>query len=257
MKFSKKDAFTVPNILTYIRLLCLPFFLWMMFAYFADREAARYLWAGFGLFVFASATDIADGWIARHFNMVSDIGKVLDPVADKLLQCFAMLTLGIIGLMHWAFIAIIIAKELYMLVSSKYFMRASKRQVEQMANKWGKAAAAVNFAGITLAFLVELHEAVKWTDIAILIAGSVLAVIAGVQYGVKYAKALSRIKKSGILAELDENGEPLGEATIEQLKVKYGLATPKEAQLAAEQNAAQEVSKPCTDVDAKRDGEAQ
>ena len=125
MKFSKKDAFTVPNILTYIRLLCLPFFLWMMFAYFADREASQYLWAGFGLFVFASATDIADGWIARHFNMVSDIGKVLDPVADKLLQCFAMLTLGIIGLMHWAFIAIIIAKELYMLFSSKYFMRAS------------------------------------------------------------------------------------------------------------------------------------
>ena len=125
MKFSKKDAFTVPNILTYIRLLCLPFFLWMMFAYFADREASQYLWAGFGLFVFASATDIADGWIARHFNMVSDIGKVLDPVADKLLQCFAMLTLGIIGLMHWAFIAIIIAKELYMLFSSKYFIEGS------------------------------------------------------------------------------------------------------------------------------------
>ena len=73
MKFSKRDAFTIPNILTYIRLLCLPFFLWMMFAYFADREASQYLWAGFGLFVFASATDIADGWIARHFNMVSDI----------------------------------------------------------------------------------------------------------------------------------------------------------------------------------------
>lgn len=257
MKFSKKDAFTVPNILTYIRLLCLPFFLWMMFAYFADREASQYLWAGFGLFVFASATDIADGWIARHFNMVSDIGKVLDPVADKLLQCFAMLTLGIIGLMHWAFIAIIIAKELYMLFSSKYFMRASKRQVEQMANKWGKAAAAVNFAGITLAFLVELHDVVKWIDLAILIAGSALAVIAGVQYGVKYAKALNKVKRSGILAELDQNGEPLGGETIEQLRVKYGIATEKEAAIAARQSAVQAEGASQASADDELDGAAQ
>lgn len=229
MKFSKKDAFTIPNILTYVRLLCLPFFLWMMFAYYADPSRGEYLWAGFGLFVFASATDIADGWIARHFNMVSDIGKVLDPVADKLLQCFAMLTLGIIGNMHWAFIGIIIFKEIFIGVTSKYFMRASKRQVEQMANKWGKAAAFTNFIGITLAFLVNLHEAVYYVDLVILIAGSVLAVIAAVQYTYKYEKSLLRYKRSGILDELDPNGEPLGELTLEELKVKYGLAEPSEA----------------------------
>ena len=236
MKFSKKDAFTIPNILTYIRLLCLPFFLWMMFAYFADRTAEQYLWAGFGLFVFASATDIADGWIARHFNMVSDIGKVLDPVADKLLQCFAMLTLGLVEHMHWAFIGIIIFKEIYIGVTSKYYMRASKRQVEQIANKWGKAAAFTNFVGITLAFLVNLHEVVRYVDLAILILGSVLAVIAAVQYTIKYTKSLLRYKRSGLLDELDRNGEPLGDMTIEQLKVKHNVATPKEAEIARAQS---------------------
>lgn len=242
MKFSKKDAFTIPNILTYIRLLCLPFFLWMMIAYAVDDSRSEYLWAGFGLFVFASATDIADGWIARHFNMVSDIGKVLDPVADKLLQCFAMLMLGIIGHMHWAFIGIIIFKEIFIGVTSKYFMRASKRQVEQMANKWGKAAAATNFAGITLAFLVNLHDAVRYTDLAILILGSVLAVIAAVQYTVKYGKSLARYRKSGMLDELDPYGNPTCGLTIEQLKVKYGLANEKEAEIARRQTEAQSAS---------------
>ncbi len=237
MKFSKKDAFTIPNILTYIRLLCLPFFLWMMFAYYADRAAGQYLWAGFGLFVFASATDVADGWIARHFNMVSDIGKVLDPVADKLLQCFAMLTLGLVGHMHWAFIGIIIFKEVFIGVTSKYFMRASKRQVEQIANKWGKAAAATNFSGITLAFLVHLHDAVKWIDFAILVAGSALAVIAAVQYTIKYTRSLLRYKRSGLLDELDPYGNPTCGMTIEQLKVKYGVATEEEAAIAASQGA--------------------
>ena len=68
MQFSKKDAFTVPNVLTYIRLLCVPVFIGMMIAYCVDKTATEYLWAAFGLFVFASATDIADGYLARRFN---------------------------------------------------------------------------------------------------------------------------------------------------------------------------------------------
>ena len=64
MQFSKKDLFTVPNILTYIRLICVPIFIGVMIAYCIDKTATQYLWAAFGLFVFASATDIADGYIA-------------------------------------------------------------------------------------------------------------------------------------------------------------------------------------------------
>lgn len=223
MQFSKKDAFTVPNVLTYIRLLCVPVFIGMMIAYCVDKTATEYLWAAFGLFVFASATDIADGYIARRFNMISDIGKVLDPVADKLLQGFAVLMLGISGNVHWAFVVIIVAKEIFIGVTSKYFMRASKRQVEQMANKWGKYAALTVFIGLFFAFLVPFNKVIAIMDLVIFCIGSVMAVIAATQYTVIYSKQLSQVRKSGILEVLDKNGNPLDGRNISVVRAEYGL----------------------------------
>jgi cardiolipin synthase len=69
---------TVPNAITLVRLLCLPVFLWLLFAQ-ENRAAAAWLLAVLG------ATDFFDGYIARHFNQTSEIGKILDPVADRLL----------------------------------------------------------------------------------------------------------------------------------------------------------------------------
>lgn len=223
MQFSKKDVFTVPNVLTYIRLLCVPVFIGMMIAYCVDKTATEYLWAAFGLFVFASATDIADGYIARRFNMISDIGKVLDPVADKLLQGFAVLMLGISGNVHWAFVVIIVAKEIFIGVTSKYFMRASKRQVEQMANKWGKYAALTVFIGLFFAFLVPFNMVIAIMDLVIFCIGSVMAVIAATQYTVIYSKQLSQVRKSGILEVLDKNGNPLDGRNISVVRAEYGL----------------------------------
>lgn len=211
MKFKKEELFTIPNILTYIRLISMPFFVWMMAEYAADKEALKYLWAGIGIFVFAEITDVCDGYIARHFNMVSDIGKILDPIADKVLQCVAMLMLCICGNLHWIFAVIIIAKEVYMGVTSKYYMRASKRQVEQKSNKVGKAGAAIYFIGIALAFFAGLHKIVYYVDTAILAIGSILAIIAATQYTVIYNGQLKRIRESGILDKLDRYGNPVAE----------------------------------------------
>ncbi|MEQ1786877.1 MAG: CDP-alcohol phosphatidyltransferase family protein [Acidimicrobiales bacterium] len=69
---------TVPNVITIVRLGLLPVFLWLLFAQ-EDRASAAWLLAALG------TTDFLDGYIARHFNQVSDLGKVLDPVADRLL----------------------------------------------------------------------------------------------------------------------------------------------------------------------------
>ena len=161
---------------------------------------------------------MCDGYIARHFNQTSDIGKVLDPIADKLLQCLAMLMLCICGNLHWIFAVIIIVKELFMAVSSKYFMRASKRQIEQKSNKVGKAGASIYFIGIALAFFAGLHEIVYYVDTAILAIGSVLAIVAAVQYTVIYAKQLKKIRESGILDTLDRYGNPLPE--VKERKVE-------------------------------------
>ena len=69
---------TVPNLVTAVRLACIPLFLWLLFGR-DDRAAAAYLLAVLG------ATDWVDGFIARRFDQVSTVGKVLDPVADRLL----------------------------------------------------------------------------------------------------------------------------------------------------------------------------
>lgn len=69
---------TIPNLITVVRLCLLPVFVWLLFAQ-DDRATAAWLLAGLG------STDFFDGYIARHFNQVSNLGKVLDPVADRLL----------------------------------------------------------------------------------------------------------------------------------------------------------------------------
>ncbi len=69
---------TVPNVITFVRLSCLPIFVWLLFAR-DNRLAAGWLLGILG------ATDFIDGYIARHFNQVSTLGKILDPIADRLL----------------------------------------------------------------------------------------------------------------------------------------------------------------------------
>lgn len=69
---------TIPNLITVVRLSLMPVFLWLLFSK-DDRANAAWLLAGLGI------TDFLDGYIARHFHQVSNIGKILDPVADRLL----------------------------------------------------------------------------------------------------------------------------------------------------------------------------
>jgi cardiolipin synthase (CMP-forming) len=69
---------TIPNVITVVRLLCVPIFLWLLFDQHKRAEAAVLLGA-------LGATDFADGYVARHFHQISTVGKVLDPLADRIL----------------------------------------------------------------------------------------------------------------------------------------------------------------------------
>lgn len=228
MKFSRKDVFTVPNILTYIRLLCVPVFFALMVMFCIDPAAdmaKAYVWAAFGVFVFAEVTDVVDGFVARHFNLITDLGKVIDPVADKLCQGFGILMLGVAYLLigRWPillFAVILIVKEVLMGVFSYYFMKASKRQVEQIANKWGKAGSALNFASLVLAYFAlgllcyegDVYTAgnvIYWIAFAVFVAGALVAVYNVIQYNVGYYRDLCRVRESGILDKLDEKGNPI------------------------------------------------
>lgn len=76
--FTKEQMLTWPNLFTFVRLLCIPLFLWLLFGP-ENRGAAAWLLGALG------ATDWVDGWIARRFDMASEFGRLFDPVVDRLM----------------------------------------------------------------------------------------------------------------------------------------------------------------------------
>lgn len=178
MKFSKKDAFTIPNILTYIRLLLVPVFVWLML----DKNIAYNVFIAAGVFLFAELTDLVDGYIARKFNQVSDIGKVIDPIADKLLQVSALVCLTIIGNVHWAFTLFMIVKEGYMIIGASVVLKLVGSKIDVQANFWGKAAGALFTAGCTLAFFHKFMIKALYIDWIIIGIGCLFALVAAIQY---------------------------------------------------------------------------
>ncbi len=89
----------VPNILTTIRIILVPLFLVFAFTTFTEYN----LYIAFGLFVLGALTDFLDGYIARKYNLVSNIGKFLDPIADKILMLAGLLVLLYIQFMYEVF----------------------------------------------------------------------------------------------------------------------------------------------------------
>ena len=92
---------TLPNILSFFRLLLIPI---IVFLY----DDGYYFWAMFTLFI-SGVTDVVDGWIARTYHLVSDFGKAIDPIADKLTQLVVLLCL--MGTKYWWVIMALVLKE--------------------------------------------------------------------------------------------------------------------------------------------------
>lgn len=122
MSFPREDFFTIPNILTYFRILLVPAF---VIVYLTSRSLAGHIWA-IVIIAVASLTDIVDGIIARKFNQITDLGKIIDPIADKAME-FAMLFCVVIKYpIVWILVGIFAAKELVSFFISLYLFRRGK-----------------------------------------------------------------------------------------------------------------------------------
>lgn len=154
----------IPNILTVLRLLAVPLMaVWMIRGKWTESLI---------LFLAAEFTDILDGYIARRFQFITNFGKLADPLADKLLQLTALLLLSVGNRLPPVFFYILCAKELAMIIGSLFFL---KKDVVVSSNWVGKAAAAVLFAGIVLAFLnVPASVYVLWLGVGISLAAAVV-----------------------------------------------------------------------------------
>lgn len=115
MKPDKTKILTIPNLLSLLRLLMIPLFIWLYLHGHKGWTAAVLLLSGL--------TDVVDGFIARHFNQVSDIGKVLDPVADKLTQAAMLLCLMTHYPMMLAPFCLLAVKEVFAGVSGLIVIR--------------------------------------------------------------------------------------------------------------------------------------
>jgi cardiolipin synthase len=99
---------TIPNILSLFRLLLIPVF-------FVLLLTGHLGWA-LVLIAVSAITDFVDGYVARHFNQVTRLGQLLDPAADRLFILTTLLGLGLVGVLPWWFIAVIVARDILLLV---------------------------------------------------------------------------------------------------------------------------------------------
>ncbi|MCL2742049.1 MAG: CDP-alcohol phosphatidyltransferase family protein [Oscillospiraceae bacterium] len=130
----------LPNILTVLRLLVIPFFGILLY----DES---FLVAAI-IYTAAMATDTIDGEIARRNDAVSSFGKIADPAADKLIAATAFVVLTVMGVLHPAFAVVFFAKEVLMVVGAFIFFKQAKSL--QMAEWFGKLAAISFFVAIVL-----------------------------------------------------------------------------------------------------------
>jgi len=121
---------TVPNAITVVRLACIPVFLWLLFGV-GNREAAAWLLAGLG------ATDWVDGYIARRYDQVSELGKVLDPTADRLLFMVGIGAMIVDGSVPLWFAWVVVAREVVVSVVLVVLYLAGMKRFD--VSWWGKS----------------------------------------------------------------------------------------------------------------------
>lgn len=111
----KENIWNVPNGLTMLRMALIP-----VYWFFMLRDQ---LYAALAVFIIASLTDLADGFIARKYNLITDFGKLMDPLADKLMSVSVMLSLAIKGIVPWAVLVILLCKEATMIIGGAILYR--------------------------------------------------------------------------------------------------------------------------------------
>lgn len=178
-----------PNIITGARIIATPFFLWMLLADGGADGAWR--WASAAFFVLAIATDAWDGHIARSRGLITDLGKLLDPIADKFLTGAALVGLSILAELPWWVTILILVREIGITVH-----RLLVAHDVVLAAAWaGKLKTVAQSIAITLALLPlagvggAAAPVIIWVNIVTMAIAFVLTMYSGIDYVVGYIRA--------------------------------------------------------------------
>ena len=151
----KKEIFSIPNLLSFFRLALIPVYAYI---YLNATQTYQYVLAGTILAV-SCLTDMIDGKIARHFNMITTVGKILDPIADKMTQFTLTLCLSLEYPVLMPVLALFVVKEAFQLIAGIFFLR--KGRMLPGALMTGKVCTTVLFISlIALVLFPEMNPAV-------------------------------------------------------------------------------------------------
>lgn len=168
----------LPNKLTILRVIMIPFFVFSLLVYDGTNQYLRY--AAAVIFVVASLTDLLDGKIARKYNLVTNFGKFMDPLADKLLVCSALICMVELNQLPAWMVIVIISREF---IISGFRLVASDKGVVIAASYWGKWKTTFQMIGVVL-LILNIEKLSVVTTIVIWIA-LILTVISLIDYIVK------------------------------------------------------------------------
>lgn len=193
----KKEVFTIPNLLSMFRLILIPVYIVI---YLNAENAADYYIAG-GILAVSCLTDLIDGQIARRFNMITNLGKFLDPLADKLTQFALILCLALRYSFLWYVVGLFFVKESFQLVAGAYSV-LKKKVMLKGAQFSGKISTTVLF--ISLIVLVLFPTLPRKAVVIIAIVDSVFLLIAFIDYLITYIARASKFQP----VDADNNIEP-------------------------------------------------
>jgi CDP-diacylglycerol--glycerol-3-phosphate 3-phosphatidyltransferase len=173
------SAGNIANIVTVIRILLAPVFIWLLLSDGGHDGYVRYIAAV--LFVLAITTDSVDGLLARQRNLVTDLGKLIDPIADKVLTGGALVGLSILGEIQWWITIVILVREIGITV----FRFIALRDRVIAASWLGKLKTVVQAVAISFAlfpFWQLVGSWVNWVNAVLIVLALVLTVFSGIEY---------------------------------------------------------------------------
>ncbi|MDR5693074.1 CDP-diacylglycerol--glycerol-3-phosphate 3-phosphatidyltransferase [Agromyces indicus] len=177
---ARSANWNLPNAITVVRIVMAPVFFWLLLAD-AGADGPMRWWAA-AIFVVAISTDWVDGWLARRNGLVTDLGKILDPIADKLLTSGALVCLSVLGELPWWITLVIIVREVGITVWRLVELR---RGTVVPASSGGKLKTLTQAIAISL-FLTPLWTLVGdwivWVNWTFMILALVLTVWSGLLY---------------------------------------------------------------------------
>lgn len=134
----------IPNILSVIRIFLVFVFLYVFFV-------VENVYLALGVFLLAGATDVVDGYLARRNGWITNLGKILDPLADKLMQCTVLISLWIKDIVPLWFVIPFFAREIFILVIG--FIVIKRRSVNVVSKWYGKFAVCLFYATIAVSII--------------------------------------------------------------------------------------------------------